>query len=163
MLFLKHNKSLQVSTLFARPTETFLIDTRGGGDYDPYIPGARPFYLLDLLDDIKGFQREYGALMMQQAVLLVCRKGDGTEMLRKKFARKYRVMNLEGGMVAYLAFITRLLAEHPYEQPHKRDELMQRLLQKLTDRHTPFSTFRRIADRLIHASPDPAIRQLGQR
>ncbi len=153
-------KALSVPQFFAQTTETFLIDTRGTNPYDPAIPGAQPFYILDLLDNIKAFQKSYGPIMQERGALLICRKGDGTEMLRKKFSKKYKVMNLQGGMVDYLAFITRLLAEHPYENPHPRDEVMRTLLEKLTDRNTPFPIFRRIANRLIHASPDPAIRQL---
>ncbi|MBF0133929.1 MAG: hypothetical protein HQL75_15255 [Magnetococcales bacterium] len=159
MIFRK--TSLTVTEFFFRQTETFLIDTRGATDYDPAIPGSKPFYILDLMDNIEKFQTKYDAVMREKGTLLVCRKGDGTEMLRKRFSRKYQVMSLQGGMAAYLEFITRLLAEHPYEQPHIRDETMRLLLEKLTNRHTPFPIFRRIANRLLSSSPDPAIRQKG--
>lgn len=158
MLFQK--KAMTVTELFVCPTEMLLIDTRGATDYDPAIPGSKSCYILDLLEKTEAFQEKYDALLREKEVVLICRKGDGTTMLRKKFARKYNVLNLEGGMVAYLELITRLLAEHPYEQPHKRDTVMRVLLGKLTDRQTPFPMFRRIADRLIRSSPDAAIRQL---
>ena len=160
MIFRK--KSLEVPLFFALQEKAFLIDTRGTNDYEPSIPGSKSFYMLDLLERTKAFQQKYDTVLREQEVILFCRKGDGTEMLVKKFSSKYKVMNLHGGMVAYLEFITRLLAQHPYDKPHTRDEVMRLLLGKLTDRHTPFHIFRRIADRLIRASPDPAIRQLGR-
>ena len=160
MIFRK--KSFTVPEFFALKSEPLLIDTRGASEYDPAIPGSKSFYILDLLENIKKFQKQNHTAMMGKDVLLICRRGDGTEMLRKKFSRKYQVMNLQGGMVAYLEFITRLLAKHPYENPHTRDDVMRVLLEKLTDRHTPFHTFRRIADRLISSSHDPTIRQLSQ-
>ncbi len=156
-------KSLTVQEFFARRQESYIIDTRGLQDFEPAIPGSRSHYILHLLDDIKTFQKEHDAELRSLDVVLVCSRGDGSEMLRKKFSWKYEVMNLQGGMVAYLNFITRLLAEHPYENPETAQDVSIKLLQKLTDKQTPWHLFRKIADRLLQCSPDPALRQLYQR
>ncbi|MEO5377269.1 MAG: rhodanese-like domain-containing protein [Magnetococcus sp. DMHC-6] len=149
-----------VQELFAQHQELFLIDTRGASEYDPAIPNSHSFYIIDLMEKTKKFEEKYHSKLLERQVVLYCSKGDGTELLRKSFSKKYQVMSLEGGMVGYLEFVTHLLAHHPYENPATRDMMAIKLMKKLTNRDTSFAQFRQIADRLLSHSPDPALRQL---
>lgn len=138
--------------LLARPEESLIIDLRGGDDEDPAIPGSRQIYLVTLLERLDEFQERLDSLRKGRPVVLYCRNGHGGEMLLGKIARRNPVQNLQGGMVSYLELITRLLAEHPYEDPSRREITMQRLLAALTDRHTSFRAFHNISSRLLQFS-----------
>ncbi|MBF0143350.1 MAG: rhodanese-like domain-containing protein [Magnetococcales bacterium] len=154
-----HQRELSVEALLARREESLILDLRGGEDYEPAIPGSRQVYILKIFDQGKEFQERFDETLRSRPLLLYCGHGGGSALAVKKFKRKYRAQSLKGGMVGYLEFITQLLGNHPYENPETREETIRRLLLALTDRHTPFRTFRAIADRLLRASPDPRIRR----
>ncbi|MBF0368898.1 MAG: rhodanese-like domain-containing protein [Magnetococcales bacterium] len=144
---------LTIPDLLTRESETLLIDTRGVEDFEPAIPGSKTIYILKLLDRVKEFEKRYDQVLRNRMLLLYCSNENGSKMVRDKFSRRYEVRYLKGGMVGYLEAVTRLLGEHPYENPQTREETQLKLLQALTNRKTPFKTFRNIATHLIRSNP----------
>ncbi|MBF0175483.1 MAG: hypothetical protein HQL63_01340 [Magnetococcales bacterium] len=159
MIFGKDVAELPVEKFLAKPLLPILLDVRGSTDYDPAIPRSKRIYLLDLEDRISEFEKRFEAQLLRRPLLIYCSKGDGSRYILKKFSRKFVVQGLKGGMVAYLETISRLLNEHPYEEPERRNETMAKLLAMLTNRQTPPDIFRNIVMRLIRSSPDPEVRK----
>ncbi|MBF0152148.1 MAG: rhodanese-like domain-containing protein [Magnetococcales bacterium] len=159
MIFHRHDLELPIEKFLVNPTAPILLDVRGSSDHDPTIPGSKRVYLLDLDERMHEFEKRFETQLLQRPLLVYCSKGEGSLYILKKFSKRFRVQGLKGGMVAYLETIARLLNEHPYEKPEKRDEIMSKLLMQLTDRQTPPDTFRKIINHLLRSSPDPEVRK----
>ena len=151
---------MPIEEFLANPTAPILIDVRGSSDTDPAIPGSKRVYLLDIEERTESFEKRFAPQMANRSLLLYCSKGEGSHFLVGKFSGKYRVHSLQGGMVAYLTAISRLLHEHPYEDPKKRGDTMVKILAALTNRETDPDTFRKIMDRLLRCTPNPKFKKL---
>ena len=151
---------LPIEAFLANPIAPILIDVRGSSDTDPAIPGSQRVYLLDIEERTEAFEKKFAPQMAKRSMLLYCAKGEGSHFLVEKFSANFRVQSLQGGMVAYLTAISRLLHEHPYEDPKKRGDTMVKILAALTDRETDPDTFRKIIDRLLRCTPNPKFRKL---
>ncbi|MBF0425119.1 MAG: rhodanese-like domain-containing protein [Magnetococcales bacterium] len=158
MSFFRDDRQLAIDRFLADPTRPILLDVRGGTDYDPTIPGSKRVYLLDLEERTHEFEERFAPQLASRPLLIYCSRGEGSLYIAKKFSKKFQVQGLEGGMIAYLETISRLLNEHPYEDPDQRDDMMSKLLLTLTNRLTPPGTFRKIIYHLLRSSPDPKVR-----
>ncbi|WP_130472868.1 hypothetical protein [Candidatus Magnetaquicoccus inordinatus] len=96
-------------------------------------------------------------------MLLFCSKGESSHFLVSRLSRKYRYYSLQGGMVSYLTNISRLLHEHPYEDPSKRGDTMVKILAALTNRSTDQATYCKIIKRLLDCTPNPKFKRLTNR
>ncbi|MBF0134973.1 MAG: rhodanese-like domain-containing protein [Magnetococcus sp. DMHC-1] len=159
MFFNNKNSELPIEKFMTHPVAFTLLDVRGSTDYDPTIPGSKRVYLLSLEERMDEFEKRFEAQLLQRPLLVYCSKGDGSQYILKKFSKRFQVQSLKGGMVAYLETISRLLNEHPYEKPEKRDEIMSKMLMTLTNRQTPPDTFHKIIKHLIRSSPNPEVRK----
>ncbi|MBF0401968.1 MAG: rhodanese-like domain-containing protein [Magnetococcales bacterium] len=153
-------EQMPIEEFLANPTAPILIDVRGSSNADPAIPGSKRVYLLDIEERTEAFEQRFAAQMAHRTLLLYCSKGEGSHFLVGKFSGKYRVQSLQGGMVSYLTTVSRLLHEHPYEDPKKRGDTMVKILAALTNRETDPDTFRKIVDRLLRCTPNPKFRKL---
>ena len=153
---------MPIEEFLANTTASILIDVRGSLDSDPAIPGSKRVYLLDIEERTEAFEKRFAAQMAKRPLLLYCSKGEGSSFLVNKFSGKYRVRSLQGGMVAYLTTISRLLHEHPYGDPKKRGDTMVKILAALTNRETDPDTFRKIIDRLLRCTPNQKFRKLAR-
>ncbi|MEO5363176.1 MAG: rhodanese-like domain-containing protein [Magnetococcus sp. DMHC-8] len=155
-----HKSQITIENFLENPTDPILIDVRGSTDADPAIPGSKRVYLLDIEERTAEFENRFASQLAKRPMLLYCSKGEGSQFLVGKFSGKYRVQSLRGGMVAYLTTISRLLHEHPYEDPAKKGDTMVKILAALTNRETDPATFRKIIGHLLRCTPNPKFRKL---
>ncbi|MBF0137113.1 MAG: rhodanese-like domain-containing protein [Magnetococcus sp. DMHC-1] len=160
MFSLKDNSRLSIEEFLADPTTPILIDVRGSTDADPTIPGSIRVYVLDIDEHTSAFEKRFESQLARRPMLLYCSKGESSGYLQKKFSKKYRVLSLQGGMVAYLTTISRLLHDHPYGDSKKKGDTMVKLLKTLTNRETDPATFRKIVNRLLSCTPNPKFKKL---
>ncbi|MBF0461942.1 MAG: rhodanese-like domain-containing protein [Magnetococcales bacterium] len=158
-----YNGEMTVEELLADPATPIIIDVRGSTEADPAIPGSKRVYLLNIDERTAEFEKRFASHLAVRPLLIYCGKGGGSSHLQKQFSGKYRVQSLQGGMVAYLTTISRLLFEHPYENSLKRGETMAKILAALTNCNTDPETFRKIVERLLRCSPDPKFKKLLRR
>lgn len=152
--------ALPLEEFLANPTGFILIDVRGGPASEPAIPTSQAVYVLHIEEDPEGFERRFATQLAKKPMLLYCSKGESSMFLLDKFSGKHHIRSLKGGMVAYLTTLSRLLHEHPYEDPSKKGDTMVKILKALTDRQTDEITFRKIIDRLLRCTPNPKFRKL---
>ncbi|MBF0583043.1 MAG: hypothetical protein HQL80_02270 [Magnetococcales bacterium] len=160
MFFHKNRSQIPIEVFLADPTAPILIDVRGGTDADPAIPGSKRIYLLDIEERTAAFESKFAPQLAHRSMLLYCSKGEGSHYLVEKFSGKYPIQSLEGGMVSYLTTISRLLHEHPYEDPTKKGDTMVKILAALTNCRTDPATFKKIIDRLLQCTPNPKFNKL---
>ncbi|MBF0108353.1 MAG: rhodanese-like domain-containing protein [Magnetococcales bacterium] len=160
MLFHLHKSQMTIEEFLAHPTAPLLIDVRGSLESDPTIPGSKRVYLLDIEERTEAFENKCAPLLAGRSLLLYCSKGEGSHYLLKKFSGKFRVQSLKGGMIGYLTTISRLLHEHPYQDPANKGDNMVKILAALTNCRTSPVTFAKIIDNLLRHSPDPRLRAL---
>ncbi|MBF0346831.1 MAG: rhodanese-like domain-containing protein [Magnetococcales bacterium] len=153
---------MTIEEFLTDPTAPLVIDVRGSLDSDPAIPGSHKIYILDIEERIEDFERKFAPKLSGRTLLLYCSKGEGSSFLLKKFSGSFRVQSLKGGMVSYLTTVSRLLHEHPYQDPTKRGDNMVKILAALTNCRTSPITFRKIIHRLLQHSPDPKFRALAR-
>ncbi|MEO5354850.1 MAG: hypothetical protein H7835_16760 [Magnetococcus sp. XQGC-1] len=151
---------MSIEEFLGNPTAPIVIDVRGSADSDPSIPGSKRVYLLEIDERTAEFEKKFAPQMAKRSMLLYCSKGEGSNYLVGKFSGKYRVQSLQGGMVSYLTTVSRLLHEHPYEDPKKKGDTMVKILAALTNRETDPATFEKIIDRLLRCTPNPKFRKL---
>ncbi|MBF0162673.1 MAG: hypothetical protein HQL88_10350 [Magnetococcales bacterium] len=156
----RHASEMPMTEFLANPTAPILIDVRGGLDSDPTIPGSKKVYLLEIEEHPEKFEQRFATQMANRSLLLYCSKGEGSNYLVHKFSGNHRIQSLQGGMVSYLTTISRLLHEHPYEDPKKKGDTMVKILAALTNGQTDPDTFRKIIDRLLRCTPNPKFRKL---
>ncbi|MEO5354969.1 MAG: thioredoxin family protein [Magnetococcus sp. XQGC-1] len=155
-MYAVHNRGqLTIDEFLANPTAPILIDLRGGGAADPSIPGSHRFYLPDVRARTEAFEKRFAAQLTDRSLLLYCSKGHESGALLGKFSGTLPIQVLQGGMTAYLTTISRLLHEHPYEEPEHKSDTMFRILSALTDRSTAAATFQKIINRLLQHTPNP--------
>ncbi|MBF0161502.1 MAG: conjugal transfer protein TraF [Magnetococcales bacterium] len=155
-MYAAHNKrQLTIDAFLDNPTAPILIDLRGGSARDPSIPGSHRFYLPDVKARTEAFENRFAPQLTNRSLLLYCSKGHESTALLGQFSGNHPVQVLKGGMTAYLTAISRLLHEHPYEDPEHKSDTMVKILSALTDRSTPPATFQKIIHRLVQHTPNP--------
>ncbi|MEO5341601.1 MAG: hypothetical protein H7837_13980 [Magnetococcus sp. MYC-9] len=160
MFFDSHKGQMPIEAFLANPTAPLLVDVRGGTDADPTIPGSHRVYLLDIEERPAEFEKRFAPQLTNRSLLLYCSKGEGSHYLLGKLSGKLKAQSLQGGMVSYLTTISRLLHEHPYEDPKKKGDTMVKILSALTSQKTDPATFHKIIDRLLRCTPNPKFRKL---
>ncbi|MBF0296214.1 MAG: hypothetical protein HQL96_13575 [Magnetococcales bacterium] len=152
---------MPIEQFLAAPTEPIVVDVRGVPDTDPGIPGSLKAYVLDIEERPDAFEKRFASQLAKRPMLLYCSKGESSHFLLGKFSGKYHIRSLQGGMVTYLTTISRLLHEHPYEDPSKKGDTMVRILAALTNPNTDPASFCKIIDRLLRCTPNPKFRKLA--
>jgi len=142
------------------PTVFTIVDVRGGPLFDPAIPTSHSAYLIDIDENPKAFEQKFASQLEKYPMVLYCSKGDSSKYLLSKFSKKYHIRSLDGGMVNYLTTISRLLHQHPYEDPSKKGDTMVKILNALTDRKTDSENFAKIVKRLITCTTDSKFHKL---
>ncbi len=155
-MYAAHNThQLTIDAFLADPTTPILIDLRGGAANDPSIPGSHRFYLPDVRARTAAFEKRFAPQLTNRFLLLYCSKGHESAALLGQFSGNHAIQSLKGGMTAYLTTISRLLHEHPYEDPEHKSDTMVKILSALTNRSTTPATFQKIINRLLQHTPNP--------
>ncbi|NGZ05207.1 MAG: rhodanese-like domain-containing protein [Magnetococcales bacterium] len=152
--------AMPIEEFLADPALPVIIDVRGYPDSDPAIPGSHKVYVLEIEEKTEAFEKRFASMAAGRPLLLYCSKGESSSYLVGKLSGKNPAYSLQGGMAAYLTTISRLLHEHPYEDPSKRGDTMVKILNALTNRATDPATFRKIMERLMRCTSNPKFRKL---
>ncbi len=153
----RNKHQLTIDEFLADPTTPVLIDLRGGAAGDPSIPGSLRFYLPDVRARADAFEKRFTQQYNNRFPLLYCSKGHESAALLGLFSANHTIHFLQGGMTAYLTTISRLLHEHPYEDPEHKSDTMVKILSALTNRSTLTATFQKIINRLLQRTPNPML------